>query len=329
MAGPVDEVNALLKQMAVEKVAEDVFISKEPPARMGNKKSIAYGGCTRAFAMNAASQTVKTGFNLYSCLGFFLGPARIDRSVKCTVYRIRETKSFATRRVVVSQTLPDGSERRCLEVTADFQATEPAAFMVFQPAPLRQYQMPPQVQSKSEARDHFIAGGMATEHSGTRLDDMFILMSRCWEQKPCPEGVSGQNLLGFAKHLTTDQDHLPIVDKVSAEWYRAKGDLPTTADQVSALAFNMDGGLAFIPLIHDHKYLEDVGACSSLDFALRVFSNSFDLTKWHLKERKAIAGEGGRTYSEARLFDEAGNLVAIESQQSIMRPPPTKQTVKL
>lgn len=76
----------------------------------------------------------------------------------------------------------------------------------------------------------------------------------------------------------------------------------------------------FIPLIHDHKFLDDAGACSSLDFALRIFTDRLDLTKWHVKERKTIAGQGGRTYSEARLYDEAGNLVAIESQQSIMRP---------
>lgn len=330
--------DSLIEQMAVEQVAENEYMSTYPPARMGNTSKdkflqpildhvtnespepIAYGGCTTALAVNAACKTVAPNFHLYSVLGYFLGPSLTDRHVKCFVHHSRDTKSFATRRVVLSQLLDNGTDRKCLELIADFQIREPATAMEFLPPTIRQYKPPTEIPSTIQLRDQFVSQKKLSQKQGSMLDDMFALQGKFWEQHPCPEGVTGQNMMGFGKALATDQDHLGITEKFSAEWMRAKGDLPTEADQVSALAFNMDGGLSFIPLIHDHQFLEDVGACSSLDFALRIFTDKLDMTGWHVKERKAIAGEGGRTYSEARIYDARGNLVAIESQQSIMRP---------
>lgn len=329
MAALPPQASTLAEQVALNQTGEDEYSSVVPPGRMGNSKPIAYGGCTTAVAVHAAAMTVKDGFNLYSCLGYFLGPSLIDRPVKCRVYRTRDTKSFATRRVVLSQVLPNGTERSCLEMIADFQAPEPASAMAFLPPPIRQYKSPADSTPIRTLRDQFVASGKLSKQSGGLLDDMFALMAKFFEQRPCEEGVTGQNMMGFNKKLSTNQDHLALTDKYSAEWFRARDDLSTKGEQLAALAFNMDGGLSFLPLIHDHQFLEDVGACSSLDFALRIFAPDVDMTKWHLKERKAIAGEGGRTYSEARLFDEAGRLVAIESQQSIMRPLPGKQAAKL
>jgi acyl-CoA thioesterase II len=329
MAQPLSQAETLAEQIAVKQIADDDFVSVTSPGRMGNSKPIAYGGCTTAVAVHAACQTVKAGFNLYSVMGYFLGPSLIDRPVRCKVFRTRDTKTFATRRVVLTQNLDNGTQRSCLELFADFQMAEPASAMLFQPRTIRNYPSPAQTPSTVQLRDQFVSQSKITEKQGALLDDMFRLNALFFDQKAIPDGVTGQNMMGFGKHLPTDQDHLHITEKFSAEWLKAKGDLPTNGEQLAALAFNMDGGLSFIPLIHDHAFLEDAGACSSLDFALRIFTDKLDLTQWHVKERKAIAGEGGRTYSEARLFDADGNLVAIESQQSIMRPVPGRPTSKL
>jgi len=61
-----------------------------------------------------------------------------------------------------------------------------------------------------------------------------------------------------------------------------------------------------------------------LDFALRVFSNDVDFSAWHFKEMKTSVGAEGRTYSEARMWDENGSMVASMTQQSILRPRPAK-----
>ena len=211
-----------------------------------------------------------------------------------------------------------------MEIILDFQKTEPATFMNFSPPTPISSKKPEQAPEIRALRDQFVAEGKLSKKTGSLLDTMFALMSRFFEQRLCTEGVTGQTLAGFGKNLPTSQDHLSITDKFSAEWFRARQPLASRGEHWAALAFNMDGGLSFLPLMHDHKFLEDVGACSSLDFALRIFTPNLNMNNWHVKERKTIAAEGGRTYSEARLFDDAGNLVAIESQQSIMRPLPVK-----
>jgi acyl-CoA thioesterase II len=318
------QANTLSEQIAVVQTGDDEFTSVLPPGRMGNRAAISYGGCTTAVAILAASKTVRENFNLYSCVGYFLGPASIDRPVKCNIFRSRDTRSFATRRILLSQKLPNGTERNCMEILADYQNAEPASFMDFSPRTILSGRAPEECPEVGVLRDQYVADGKLSKERGALLDENFALMGRFFEQRMCTEGVTGQSVAGFAKDVPTTQDHLDITEKFSAEWFRARETLNSKAEQWAALAFNMDGGLSFLPLMHDHKFLEDVGACSSLDFSLRLFTPNLNMNNWHIKERKAIAGEGARTYSEARLFDAAGNLVAIESQQSIMRPPPIK-----
>lgn len=318
---------SLPDQVSVVQVGKDEFVSATYPQRMGNMRPIAYGGCATAIAVNAAFQTIQPGFNVYSILGYFLGPALIDRPVRCHVHRVRDTRTFATRRVVVSQIIPDGRERNCLELFADFQATEPGEAMAYDPPLIAPFKPPSQTPTADECLDRFVAQGKVNKKQAAVLTSTFGLMASYFEQRLLPEGHSSQKMLGFAKHEPTTQDHLPLTDKFSAEWLQAKTKMTTQAENIAALAFNMDGGLSFLPLIHDDKFLDDAGDCSSLDFALRIFSPQVDLNSWHLKERKTIAGGHGRTYSEARLFDQKGKLVAIESQQGIMRPRRAKATL--
>ncbi|RVX73468.1 hypothetical protein B0A52_03110 [Exophiala mesophila] len=323
-AHQTQHAKSILDQISLVQVGKDEYVSATFPQRMGNMRPIAYGGCATAIAVNAAFQTIQPGFNVYSILGYFLGPALIDRPIRCHVHRVRDTRTFATRRVTVSQVFPDGRERNCLELTADFQATEKGEAMAYDPRLSGPYKPPSQTPTADEHLNRFVAEGKMSKKQAELLTSTFGLMASYFDQRLVPEGHSSQKMLGFAKHEPTTQDHLHLTDKLSVEWMQAKAKMTTQAENVSALAFNMDGGLSFLPLIHDDKFLDDAGDCSSLDFALRIFSPKVDLNEWHLKERKTIAGGHGRTYSEARLFDQNGKLVAIESQQGIMRPKKAK-----
>ena len=75
-----------------------------------------------------------------------------------------------------------------------------------------------------------------------------------------------------------------------------------------------------MPLSHNGMFLDDAGACSTLDFSLRVMVERLDLGKWHLRELRTNAGGGARTFSECDVWDEAGRLVASMSQQCVLRP---------
>jgi acyl-CoA thioesterase len=94
-------------------------------------------------------------------------------------------------------------------------------------------------------------------------------------------------------------------------------------EQMSTMGFLMDSFLAFCPLVFTHRGFFDAGASGSLDFALRFFerSDKVDFNKWHLREVVTVAGAEGRTYSEARMWDESGKMIASMTQQCILRPP--------
>ena len=92
-----------------------------------------------AIAANAAYQSAPPSYHLYSMLGHFLGPALTDRKLFCTVRKIRDTRTFATRQVEVSQAQDDGSRRLALFVVADFQVREKASLLTYSAPPSKPY----------------------------------------------------------------------------------------------------------------------------------------------------------------------------------------------
>ncbi|KAK1764294.1 acylthioesterase ii [Phialemonium atrogriseum] len=318
--------STLLDQVSVEESGPDQFVSRFNPGRMGNTANIAYGGCTLAAAVQAACRTVSPEYLLYSTLGNYLGPALTDRKLTCSVRRVRDTRTFATRQVEVSQEQQDGAPRRlCMVVLADFQVREPASLLAYSAPPSRSYSPVERCLGAAEAGEEMVRSGVVPRKLVGLHGVIFGLMARFFETRQAPEGVSAQNLGGLAKGVRTDQDDLPITSKTSADWFRCRHRLDRREDHHAGLAFVMDGALSFMPLTHSGMFVDDVAACSSLDFALRFFTGDVDLNNWHLRELKTVAGGEGRTYTESRLWDQSGTLVASMTQQSILRP---KRTAK-
>jgi len=316
-------LHSIPEQIVLDQIAENEFASRTKPGWMGNIAMIAYGGCTLAIGVSAASKTVKDGFHLYSCNGNYLGPAQTDRQYVCKVTRIRDTRTFATRFVLVGQKQDDGSFRPCLSMLADFQTKEPATMLSYSAPPSKEYPAPSSLSNMPDFRAEMVKAGKIPQAAAHAHDKTFALMGKTFESRIIPDSVMHQVLFGMAKHVPTTQDDLPLSSRVTAEWLRAKdGMLKTQTENVAALAFNIDGALSFVPLVHDHKSLQDAGPCSSLDFAIRIMSNDVNLNQWHLKEMKTHNGSNGRTYSEARIWDEQGNLVATMTQMNILRPKP-------
>ncbi|KAF4123072.1 hypothetical protein GMORB2_6620 [Geosmithia morbida] len=312
---------SLAELTAVERVGKDEYVSKSYPIWVGNAMPIAYGGCAMGVALRSACDTVPSGFTPYSVLGHFLGPASTDQKFRCRVHDRRTTRTFATRRVEVSQLRGDGTSRSCLELTADFHVAE-ASISDYQAAPFAAWpgrhdcpttqELLESVRARGAASDDLIDAVLAVGGGGSGGQTVV--------RRPCPNGVAAQNLIGVAKQLPTTQDHLPITSKASADWQRCPVSLDGPAANFAAAIFLMDSALSFTPLTHDHKWFDDVAACSTLDFAFRIFVPRIDLEQWTLQERQTIRGGWGRSYTEGRLRDEKGQLLASMTQQSILRP---------
>lgn len=310
--------HTLAEQVAVEKVTENEYISKILPIRMGNSQPIAYGGCTTAIAVSAACETTPPNMSLYSVLGHFHGPASTNQKLQCTVTRTRDTRSFATRRVQVKQQQRDGKFRVCMELIADFHAEEPSAWN-YSASPRADWTKPQDCLGMDDGVAKLVAQGGVTQAQGDEFKSSLKASNDLFDTRYCPNGVSGQNLSGAARNVVTTQDHKHLCGKTSGEWQKARHALKTTNENMAALAFLMDGGLSFLPLSHNNMWFDDITACSTLDFALRIFVPEVNLNGWHLRERDTSRGGSGRTYSEGKLWDEQGNMVASMSQQSIMR----------
>ncbi|KAF9878049.1 acylthioesterase ii [Colletotrichum karsti] len=313
----------LQEQVSVDALGFDNFISHINPGRMGNAQNIAYGGCAIGVGISAAYHTVSPNYLLYSVTGNYLGPALTDRKLKCSVRKVRDTRTFATRLVEISQDQDDGQTRLCMIMMADFQVKEAASLLLYSAPPSRSYSPPEKCLDTIENAAELVRNGIVSEKLSKLYLLTFGLNNHFFESRPTPEGVASNNLYGVAKKAKTPQDDQPLTSKTSADWFRSRHPMEKLQDRFAALGFVLDGALSFIPLTHSQLFLDDAAACSSLDFALRFFTGDVDLDQWHLRELKTIAGSDGRTYTEARLWDRNGNMVANMTQQSIMRPPKT------
>lgn len=295
------------------------YVTKSLPIRLGNSMPIAYGGCALGAAVSAAYATVdSSSMSLYSVLGHYLGPASTAQKLHCKVERTRDTRSFATRRVQVSQVQPNGSSRICLDLLADFHVIE-SSTVAYSAPPSAPYAKPEDCPEASSHVQSLVKRGDITQAFADGYAKQFGISDTFFETRPCLNGVGSQNVMGAVKDVKTSQDDRHITAKSSAEWQIAKEPLKLQSEHMAALSFLMDGGLSFLPLSHSSLWFDDVDACASLDFALRIFVPTVDMNSWLLRERTTSRGGGGRTYSEGRLWDTEGNMVASMTQQSILR----------
>lgn len=310
------------EQIALEEIDHGEFKSRYLPEAMGNTANIAYGGCTLAISIAAAGKTVDKAHSLYSAHGNYLSPVSTGMLLHASVRRIRDTKTFSTRLVEIYQEPERGSKRLCLIMTADYMVTQSPSVLEYSAAPVREFTDVEDSRTWTEIYDdllgrRLVGGRVVASHQKT-----FELAARYFDQRLCLNGFSTQTLYGLAKSLETSQDHLPLASRTSMDWFKTRHPAKSLKESMAALAFQMDGAMAFLPFTHNHQFIDEVGACSSLDFALRVFTAQADLNDWLLKEMRTLSGGDQRTYTEARLWDRSGRLVANMTQQCILRPKP-------
>lgn len=311
----------LVEHISLDK-SRDYYVSKHFPQRMGNPASIAYGGYAIALSIHAAYQSVPAEYHLYSVFGHFLRAVSSEKKLICRTFELRKTRNFVSYRVTVEQQANSAGESQlCMEVLTDFHKDEPS-LLTYSAPPTRKYShwknCPPWNQLVQE---DWIKSGNLTEQQAKTFTTLFGLSESLYEKRPCPEGIAFQNLSGLAKTIRTDQDELSPTTKSSAEWIRVKHPFQTEGEQMAGLGFIMDEFLSFLPLVHNHLFLDDVSVCSSLDFALRIFVPSIQMNNWHLRESCGHSSAHGRTYSESRVWDEQGNLVACMTENSVLRVP--------
>lgn len=322
------------------------------------------GQCISA---GCASVPAGQGYQLYSVLGTFLGPGTLNILTTFKVEDIRTTRSFATRKVEAWQDVPSSSQqqgkkgnssgrRRIMIMLLDFSKPEQRSIFDYSVRPLyaisqsSDHTMLPfldNVKQTYSHPDHLITMSeyiLKTPNLGEKVLEKyrttFPLFDKHFETRPVTTSMGVQKALGLGGKATAAQfsQGADLTRRTNSGWFRLKDS--TTENQrrqpqrglhEGALAFFMDGALAFLPLTFTNRFLNDAQACSTLEFSLRYFNLPDDpiaaekngtgvLDDWLLQEQSTEVGSQGRTFSTGRCWNTQGKMVAVMTQVGIMRP---------
>lgn len=239
-----------------------------------------FGGQVAGQALAAATRTVDAEFAVHSLHAYFVGPGRPHIPTTYLVDRIRDGRSFVHRHVRAFQ---DG--RTIFMMQASFH----------------------------------VRGDTGIEHSDTMRD------------VPDPEDVvvdvstmpRARRLL-FAEWsdwdirvVPADQySHNPYTPSQQVVWFRSKERLPDDETfHVSTLAYMSDMTLlssAKVP--HPGVKLQE----ASLDHAM-WFLRPFRADEWLLYDQVSPSAHAGRALTHGRIFNRAGDLVAVVTQEGLTR----------
>jgi acyl-CoA thioesterase II len=112
---------ALLAILDLTEREKDVFVGKTP----STERQRIFGGQVAGQALVAAGRTVPVERGVHSLHSYFLRPGDPFEEIRYTVDRIRDGRSFTTRRVIACQRRK-GEDVAIFALTADFHAGEEA-----------------------------------------------------------------------------------------------------------------------------------------------------------------------------------------------------------
>jgi acyl-CoA thioesterase-2 len=276
----------LVDLLALERLDRDLFRGKSQDLGWG----AIFGGQVLGQALSAAAQTVPADRPVHSLHGYFLRAGDLRRPIVYQVARLRDGKSFATRRVDAVQ---EGEAIFSLE--ASFQRLEEG----FE----HQDAMPPVPPPESLPSERDLALAVAE-----RLPEAVRTMAtaeRPIEIRP----IDPRNPL----RPRVTEPHRDL-------WVRAIDTLPDDpALQRYLLAYASDFsflGAALDP--HGVSWLTPGMHVASLDHAM-WFHRPFRLDDWLLYAIESPTASGSRGLVRGRFFDRAGRLVASTIQEGLIR----------
>jgi len=282
MSRAVDDLLAILD---LEQLEINLFRGRSPQAGWQR----VFGGQVIGQALVAACRTVEDR-HPHSLHAYFLLGGDPKVPIIYEVDRIRDGKSFTTRRVVAIQ-----HGQAIFSMSASFHRDEPgfahAAEMPRVPAP-------EELPSEQEIR----ANVMPMIPDPVRA---YFERERPIELKP----------VEFARYMSRE----PMEGKFNV-WIRATGRLPDDpAIHQCVLAYTSDMTLLDSSLIpHGRTVFERAIQAASLDHALWIHS-PFRADEWLLYTQDTPRASGARGFSRGLIFARDGTLVASVAQEGLIR----------
>ena len=277
-----DALDFLVKLLDIEPIEVNIFRGVSPDER----RQRVFGGQVAAQALMAAGRTVERG-RVHSLHAYFLRPGDPNVPILYEVDRIRDGRSFTTRRVVAIQ-----HGQAIFNVAASFHVYEEGAFD-------HQVPMPevPDPESLPSLPDRL-------EPLRDELAD--------WFARPHPIDQRHVGELPWMQHEASDP--------VQRVWIRADGTLPDDPLLHSCVAAYASDMSLFDTMLAPHEVRWDdsefMGA--SLDHCM-WFHRPFRADDWLLYDMDSPNAFGARGLARGFLFAHDGRLVVSMVQEGLMR----------
>lgn len=286
---PAQELVALLD---LEDIDVDLFRGAQPDSA----RARVYGGQVAAQALIAGTRTVEPDYVVHSLHSYFLLPGDYQVPIIYDVERIRDGRSFATRRVVARQ-----HGRPIYYQTLDFQRAEEGF--------AHQDQMP----SVGGPADGFDLVDLMRARGNAEAD----ALGKEWAALDVR--YLGNSRIG----LTPDPQH-PAQARM---WIRINGELgDDPLVHLAAFTYASDVSLLGASLTA-HDASPSRTQMASLDHTI-WFHQPFRADAWWLYDQWSPSASGGRGLSLGRIFAEDGTLVATVAQEGLIRPLQEREPVQ-
>jgi acyl-CoA thioesterase-2 len=280
-----DIVQGLLEHLRLERLEENLF--------RGGSRDIGspnvYGGQVLGQALFAASQTVAER-DAHSLHAYFLRPGDKEAPVVYEVDRIRDGKSYTTRRVVAIQ-----HGRPIFNMAASFKVREEG---------IEHQSAMPEVPGPEGLPNMTELGRQALADIPDKLS-RFLQWQRPIELRPVQP---------------THPLHPEPAPPIREIWLRTDGALPDDpALHKVLLAYASDYSLLGTALLpHGLAFSQGTIRAASLDHAM-WFHRDFRMDDWLLYAMDSPNMAHGRGFSRGSLFTRDGQLVASVAQEGMIR----------
>jgi acyl-CoA thioesterase-2 len=277
MAGTLEQ---LLELLDLDQSDADRFEGRSPATSLQR----VFGGQVAGQSLIAAGRTVATDRQVHSLHAYFLRPGVPAVPIQYSVERVREGRSFNTRRVTASQ-----GDRVIFVMSANFQLPEDG---YEHQDPMPEVAGPEQLTSVTDVGEPDSAHAVFQEWAAIDVR---------------PIGVEPFGVLSGTAHPTRAQ-----------VWLRCAGTLPDDPLLHAAVAtYASDMTLLGVTLA-PHNVNHDTLVMASLDHAM-WFHHPLRADDWLLYDQISPAASGGRGLGAGRLFTRDGKLVATVMQEGVIR----------
>ena len=278
-------IGTLLSILDLEKLEENLFRGLSP--QVGWQR--VFGGQVIGQALVAAARTVE-GRGAHSLHAYFMREGDPAVPIIYQVDRIRDGKSFATRRVVAIQ-----HGAAIFSMSVSFQISEEGLDHQIK---MPDVSPPEDLPSEEELK----AAYLHNAPEGVR---------RYWE-RPRPIELRPVDL----RHFFSREKLEPL----QYVWVRATGTLPDDPDiHRCVLAYASDMTLLDTALFaHGRMIFDPDLQAASLDHAL-WFHRPFRADEWLLYAEDSPSASGARGFTRGSLFSRDGHLVASVAQEGLIR----------